>query len=231
MNPSKYSLQTMDNFYPPLASEQYCQQCRLRHVACYCEHVPNIVTSLQFVLVYHPKELGRLNNTGQLISRGIANTETIVWQRKQCLDIDSPIKTLLVYPHELANRYQGVDKSAHPVERLPCAESKPTSSFLGDEVSLRFVLIDATWQEAQKMYCQSPELQNLPLLALSGLEDLDSSLYDLRKNQKGGGVSTVQTAEACLRASGDVESADKLNKYFLRFLLHSKASASNHGVS
>jgi len=219
----------MDDFYPPLPNEQYCRQCRLRKVACYCRHVPTILTPIQFVLVYHPKELGRLNNTGQLISRAITNTQKIVWQRKQHFEFDSEVKTLLVYPGDLASRYQGVEHVSHPVEILPKISLKPALSS-ADEITIRLILIDATWQEAQKIYCQSPELQNLSLLDLSAYEGVDDTLYDLRRNQRGGGISTVQTAEACLRASGDIESADALKKYFLRFLLHSKASASNHAV-
>ena len=88
-----------------------------------------------------------------------------------------------------------------------------------------FLLIDATWQEAHKIYRQSQYLQQLPLLELATQAD---SSYQLRKNQASGQLSTIETAAALLNDLGSAAAARQLEQQFEAFQRCYLASQSNH---
>ncbi len=55
------------------------------------------------------------------------------------------------------------------------------------------VILDATWQEAGKMYRQSPYLQSLARVELQTEQD---SAFRLRRNQRQGGLCTLECIAA-----------------------------------
>ncbi len=55
------------------------------------------------------------------------------------------------------------------------------------------VILDATWQEADKMYRQSPYLQSLARVELQTEQD---SAFRLRRNQRHGGLCTLECIAA-----------------------------------
>ena len=100
----------------------------------------------------------------------------------------------LLYPHESS---QQLESLAHAFDA--------------------YILIDATWQEAQKMYNHSPYLHELPKVSL---EPSTPSIYSLRRNQKETGLCTAECASVLLKHHQEVEKSEQLND---KLLAHIKA--------
>nr|WP_256260900.1 tRNA-uridine aminocarboxypropyltransferase [Shewanella sp. NIFS-20-20] len=128
----------------------------------------------------HERELSRLSNTGQWVLATLPQmSQRVIWSRKQpdqalIADLDSGRARLVFPASEMA---QGQHSDTLPVSRQ-------------SECALKsLVIIDATWQEARKMWRQSPYLKRAPLFPL--MVDAPSS-YLLRRNQIQGGLSTAE---------------------------------------
>ncbi|MDB5965199.1 MAG: hypothetical protein JWQ72_1699, partial [Polaromonas sp.] len=80
-----------------------------------------------------------------------------------------------------------------------------------------FVLLDATWPEARKMFRKSPYLDHLPVLSLQS-EQL--SRYKLRRSQRDEHFCTSEVAALCLALAGEAQAADTLEAYLDVFTDH-----------
>lgn len=126
---------------------------------------------MNIILLTHEKELLRKNGTGQLVKNKISDsTEIIRWKRKEpssLIENDLNSKnTLLVYPG-------GDDEN--------CTDFKHIENF---------ILLDGTWQEANKIYNKSPYLKRFKKFSFSCSY---KSTYNLRKNQKLSGLCTIES--------------------------------------
>lgn len=169
---------------------------------------------MQFTLITHERELPKPSNTGQLIlaAEGVA-ARRIVWARRTpdallLAEIEQR-RVVLVYPLLGADGF-----------RMTCLEEKDHHSTRNQLATLLpqapvIVLIDATWQQAQKMFNQSPYLQQLPRLELARERP---SQFWLRRNQKSAGLCTVECAIEVLRLAGQKSAADGLELDFQAFL-------------
>ena len=72
------------------------------------------------------------------------------------------------------------------------------------------LLIDATWQESQKMIRQSPWLMQLPKLSLQASE----SQYLLRRNQSESGLCTLESLAHALHALHHKQNSQDLLQFF-----------------
>jgi DTW domain-containing protein YfiP len=79
---------------------------------------------------------------------------------------------------------------------------------------MHLVLIDATWQEARKIYNHSPYLRAAPRVVL---EANTASSYRLRRNQPEGGLCTAECVIEILRKQGEDNAADRLEAAFTQF--------------
>jgi hypothetical protein len=92
-----------------------------------------------------------------------------------------------------------------------------------EEVSLApgkrplFVLLDATWTEARKMFRKSPYLDALPVLSFKP-EQL--SRYRLRRSTRGDHLCTAEVAALCLELAGDAQASAALDDYLDAFSQH-----------
>lgn len=77
-----------------------------------------------------------------------------------------------------------------------------------------FVILDATWQLAHKMYRQSPYLQQMPSVMLKSSQP---SLYALRRNQRQQGWCTAESVALLLRALGQHGAAAAVTSAFMAF--------------
>ena len=154
---------------------------------------------MKIFLVTHERELNRPTNTGRLaLDNGDAANgiiERIVWNRV------APSPKLL------------------SVLKAPCAGLLyPVSEVPGDEIALpdcdQFILLDATWQEARKMFNRSPYLHHVKRVALNVAE---ASRYTLRRNQRQGGLCTAECVIEILRSKGRMELAACIQARFDRF--------------
>ena len=90
-----------------------------------------------------------------------------------------------------------------------------------------FVLLDATWSEARKMFRKSPYLDSLPVLSLQA-EQL--SRYKLRRSKRDDHFCTAEVAALCLELAGDQRAADGLNAYLDVFSQHYLAAKAPRAV-
>nr|WP_242523683.1 DTW domain-containing protein [Microbulbifer salipaludis] len=144
----------------------------------------------------------RPSNTGQLAltSATSAVVHRIVWQRTDpdpdLLSIVSRADVGLVYPVSEVPTEKSV---AHPLSIEACNI---------------FIVLDATWQEARKMYNRSAYLHGV---ARVSMDSARASRYALRRNQKQGGLCTAECVVEILRRKGQRILAADLESRFLQF--------------
>lgn len=149
---------------------------------------------MKIYLLTHERELLRASNTG-VVAENVAPelVERIIWARNTpdpaLLDVINNENTVLLYP---------VDDS----------EDAPIESFEN------IILLDATWQEARKMFNHSPYLKNLPR---AHIKPRLVSQYQLRRNQPEEGLCTVECIVEILTAKHKIGMAKRLETAFTLF--------------
>lgn len=194
------------------ADSENCLHCHFRQDLCLCSQLPRIESRACFHLLVHERELRKPTNTGHLLLNSISASEFDIWSRTEA-------------PPALMSRLSS--KCYQPLVLFPANQVSEQTTVLKkipDGVTPLFILLDATWQEAAKMYRKSPYLHDLPVLSLAG--DIESR-YPLRRNQKSGGLSTVEVGQLLLEELGEPQSAINLENYFHAFLQHYEAQRSN----
>ena len=90
------------------------------------------------------------------------------------------------------------------------------ASGIGSKRAL-FILLDATWPEARKIFKKSPYLNQFPVLSLAP-EQL--SRYRLRRSRRDDHLCTSEVAALCLGLAGDTLAAQTLEAYLDVFTDH-----------
>jgi DTW domain-containing protein len=80
-----------------------------------------------------------------------------------------------------------------------------------------FILLDATWAEARKMFRKSPYLDAFPVLSL---EPEQVSRYQLRRSRRDDHFCTSEVAALCLTLAGETRAAQTLEIYLDVFTHH-----------
>lgn len=161
-------------------------------------------SQLRIELLTHETELTRPTNTGRLLLDLLPQARVHLWQRK------SPPKALVSLI--AANKDQCFllfpTPDAHPIDEVIKCSQKA-------DRSMHFIILDATWQQARKMYRQSPWLHTLAHIEL----DIEKeSEYSLRRNQVKGAICTCEVGIALLKALGETENERSLDHYFHQFM-------------
>jgi len=143
---------------------------------------------MKLLFLTHQKELHRKTNTGALAIELLGDDiEVVLWERtkpnKKLLNCIEDGSVALLYPHEQS-------------ETLCATTSYDT-----------YILIDSTWQEAQKIYNKSPYLQDLPCVKI---QTDKKSVYSLRRNQKEYGLCTAEIVVEVLKSKSMFEGAETL---------------------
>lgn len=151
---------------------------------------------LKIYLLTHERELHRPTNTGSIaIHAAGALVRRVLWQRRHPdPEIVGHIEAgdaALVYP---------VTEASRSLEGIPAFEN--------------FIVLDATWQEARKMYNQSPYLKSAHKVVLAPERPSD---YGLRRNQRPGGLCTAECVVELLQEKGLKAAAEHLRDEFRRF--------------
>ncbi|MCQ3829780.1 DTW domain-containing protein [Microbulbifer elongatus] len=154
-------------------------------------------------LLTHERELDRPTNTGTVVlaatSSGEGVVKRIVWSRVH--PDQSLVETLacgsagLVYP----------SPEVDPVSECQVIPLEQCENF---------ILLDATWQEARKMYNRSPYLKTANRVVL---DPVHASRYRLRRNQKADGLCTAECVVEILRGKGREQLASEVELAFDRF--------------
>jgi DTW domain-containing protein YfiP len=154
----------------------------------------------------HDIEPLKPSNTGWLIADIVADTHAFTWKRT---DVDPALLELLADP-----LYQ-------PLVVFPgeYAEPERVVSVVEAAAGKRplFILLDATWTEARKMFRKSPYLNRLPVLSLQ-TEVL--SRYRLRRSTRSEHLCTAEVAALCLGLAGDAQASGALDSWLDAFTDH-----------
>lgn len=183
-----------------------CPACRIQPDYCLCAWRPQVVGQAGMCLVMHDIEALKPSNTGWLIADVVAQTHAFGWSRT---DVDPALLALLADPQWQPYLVFPGEYAAPPrvVEQVSVESGKRPL----------FVLLDATWTEARKMFRKSPYLDALPVLSLRP-EQL--SRYRLRRSTRGEHLCTAEVAAMCLELAGDQHASDALDDYLDAFSLH-----------
>ena len=189
-----------------------CAGCRLVPSHCLCALRPQVVTRSGVCLLMADIEPLKPSNTGWLVADVVADTFAFGWTRTE---VDPTLLALLADPQWLPYVVfpgEFVDK-ARVVTDIAPADSKANG------VARRplFVLLDATWPEARKMFRKSPFLGHLPVLSLHP-EQL--SRYKLRRSQREEHLCTSEVAAMCMELAGEHHAAQTLDAYLDVFTNH-----------
>ena len=183
-----------------------CTGCRLPHSHCLCSLQPATAARAGVCLLMADIEPLKPSNTGWLIADVLADTFAFGWTRTE---VDPALLTLLADPQW--QPYVVFPSEYAAPERLVTA--LPSA---GDNAAIRtqrplFILLDATWPEARKMFRKSPYLDRFPVL---GLQPQQLSRYRLRRSRRDEHVCTSEVAALCLALAGETRAAESLVAWF-----------------
>lgn len=181
-----------------------CEQCRLPRTHCLCAWRPRVSTPAGFCLLMHDIEPLKPTNTGWLIADLVSDTEAFTWARTRvdprlpALLADPGWQPYVVFPAEYAAAARRVSAVAPAVGKRPL-----------------FVLLDASWPEARRMFRKSPYLDRYPVL---GFQPQQLSRYKLRRARRPAHLCTAEVAALCLELAGDESAARTLDAYLDVFI-------------
>lgn len=177
-----------------------------------------LTTQAGFCLIMADIEPLKPSNTGWLVADVVPDTFAFGWSRTAvdpallALLADPQWQPYVVFPGEYAAAERVVAGLLH--DALACAASaRPDGIFTRP----LFVLLDATWSEARKMFRKSPYLDALPVLSLHPAE---ASSYRLRRSVHGHHLCTAEVAAACLALAGEGAAAEVLGDWLDVFSAH-----------
>ncbi|MNJ58042.1 DTW domain protein [compost metagenome] len=154
----------------------------------------------------HDTEPLKPTNTGWLIADVIGDTTAFAWERKavdaqlQALLDDPQWQPYIVFPGEFVAPERVVSSVA------PTSGKRPL-----------FILLDATWPEARKMFRKSPYLERFPVL---NLQSEQISRYTLRRSRRDDHFCTAEVAAMCLELADDQQASQALDAYLDVFSTH-----------
>lgn len=183
-----------------------CAGCRLVTSHCLCVFRPLVPVRAGVCLIMADTEPLKPSNTGWLVADMVPDTFAFSWARTEvdpallALLADPQWQPYVVFPQPFAVGGRVVST----VQALP--NKRPL-----------FILLDATWPEASKMFRKSPYLDHLPVLSLQSDE---VSSYRLRRSQQDQHFCTSEVAALCLTLSEETLAAHMLSAYLDVFTHH-----------
>jgi hypothetical protein len=177
-----------------------CEGCRLAMSHCMCALRASVPTRAGVCLLMADIEPLKPTNTGWLIADVVPDTFAFGWARTGAdpallaLLADPAWQPLVVFPGEYAAPGRPVVGGVDP----PLEASGRRTLF---------VVLDATWNEARKMFRKSPYLERFPVLSLRPEQ---VSRYILRRSRRDDHFCTSEVAALCLALVGDGRAARTL---------------------
>jgi DTW domain-containing protein YfiP len=177
-----------------------CPGCRLVPSHCICALRPELPTQAGMCLLMADIEPLKPSNTGWLIADVVAHTFAFGWSRTEvdpallALLADPQWQAFVVFPGEFVEP----ERVVHALPVMPEGQ-RPL-----------FILLDATWTEARKMFRKSPYLNHLPVLSLKPEQ---VSHYQLRRSRREDHFCTSEVASLCLELAAELDAAKTLQAY------------------
>ena len=181
---------------------QRCPGCRLVPSHCMCDVRPRSSSRAGMCLLMADIEPLKPSNTGWLVADVVSDTFAFGWARTQtdpallALLADPQWQPYVVFPGE----YGAPERVVHAVEVGSAASAKRPL----------FILLDATWAEARKMFRKSPYLDRFPVLSLTPSQ---LSRYQLRRSRRDDHFCTSEVAALCLELAGEARASETLDAY------------------
>ena len=191
------------------STRERCGECRLpvTHCTCACLAAVRVPARAGVCLLMADIEPLKPTNTGWLVADVVADTFAFGWARTSAcpallaLLADPQWQPFVVFPGEYASPGRAVVEDVH----------------VDDGRRPLFVLLDATWSEARKMFRKSPYLERFPVLSLR--PDQVSS-YVLRRSRRDDHFCTSEVASLCLDLTGDARASRVLGAWLDVFTHH-----------
>jgi len=156
---------------------------------------------MNIYLLTHQRELERSSNTGGLVADLLADgCKLYIWDR---------VRPDLELLEKIADESVAL---LYPSEGSACINEH--------EVFDSYIILDSTWQEAQKMYNHSPYLKRLKKVHLNSG---NASIYTLRRNQKEMGLCTAECVVEVLNSNGYLQQGRELLVHLKAFILNSQS--------
>ena len=171
-----------------------------------CAVRPVVATNAGVCLLMADIEPLKPSNTGWLIADVVADTFAFGWARTA---VDPALLALLADPQRqpyvvFPGEFVAPERVVTDVQPVP--GKRPL-----------FVLLDATWPEARKMFRKSPYLDHLPVLSL---QPEQISHYRLRRSNRDDHFCTSEVAALCMELAGEPQAALALEAYLEVFSTH-----------
>ena len=177
-----------------------CAGCRLILSHCLCDLRLRVPTRAAVCLIMAENEALKPSNTGWLIADVVPDTMAFEWARTApdsamlALLADPQWQPYVVFPGEFVAPERVVSELLPPV-----ADKRPL-----------FILLDATWSEARKIFKKSPYLLQFPVLSLTPEH---MSRYRLRRSRREDHLCTSEVAALCFSLAGEAHVAEMLEAY------------------
>ncbi len=198
-----------------------CPGCRLVPSHCVCSLHPVVPTRAGVCLLMADIEPLKPSNTGWLIADVVPDTFAFGWARTE---VDPALLALLADP-------QWQPYVVFPGEFVAPERVVTEVAAAGASAGKRplFILLDATWPEARKMFRKSPYLDRFPVLSL---QPEQISRYQLRRSRRDDHFCTAEVAGLCMDLAGEPQAAQVLQTYldvFTHHYLQAKHQLPPHG--
>ena len=214
-----------------------CPGCRLALSHCLCAERPAVPTRAGMCLIMADIEPLKPSNTGWLIADVVADTFAFGWARTEvdpallALLADPQWQPYVVFPGEFVEAERVVTELMESPHAPPLSGSLPpkganlpwggpAANCVASSSKMKrplFVLLDATWPEARKMFRKSPYLDKLPVLSLASEQ---ISRYKLRRSRRDDHFCTSEVGALCLELAGETLAAQTLEAYLDVFTHH-----------
>ncbi|MCE2570465.1 tRNA-uridine aminocarboxypropyltransferase [Motilimonas eburnea] len=183
-----------------------CPKCMINLHLCICEYRPKIDSQAAFLLVFYDDEVLKPSNTGRLIADVAADCHAYIWSRTEpdaamlALLHDEKYQPYVVFPQEYCQPERVVHKPLVSNDKIPL-----------------FILLDASWSQARKMFKKSPWLDDFPVLAFT--PELVSR-YLIRKSVQDHQLGTAEVAALVYDSLGESKNSAIMNAWFDVFKEH-----------
>ena len=209
-----------------------CPGCRINPAHCICALRPQLPVNAGVCLLMADIEPLKPSNTGWLIADVVPDTWAFGWARTEVdpallrLLADPQWQPYVVFPGEFVTPGRVVHAlvpdtavgdrqfaAGPPQGKLaPSGGSDPHSGGAWGHLPKRplFILLDATWPEARKMFRKSPYLDRFPVLSL---QPEQISRYRLRRSRREDHFCTSEVGALCLELAGETRAAQALEAW------------------
>lgn len=173
---------------PASENREVCYRCRKARVMCYCDSLAPFESDPEFVILIHPKETRKAINTGRMAFLNITNSRLIVGND---FSEDEALNSLLSDTRRRCHLlFPGPD--AIDIADLPKVDSEAETKDV-------FIILDATWSMAKKMFRLSSNLQSLPQVAF---RPPSPSGFLIRQQPNVSCYSTIETIHHIIETRG-----------------------------